>query len=220
MMAMPWSPIYPLTRILSPARARLAEMFERSLNDADAGCGDEDFVALTAIDDFRITRDQLHAGFLRRIAHGFDYALQLFCKKSFFENKSRRQVERPRAAHREIVYGAVDGQAADVAAGEENWRHHERVGREGQARAVDVEDGLVIQLVQYRIGERRKKNLLDELAVSLPPLPWPSTICLCSKIGSGQEPKSGDGTSCFAVSESSAFVNCPEAGSVMRLLRV
>src|SRR5664280_1344728 len=43
-----------------------------------------------------------------------------------------------------------------------------------------------------------RKILSINSAVSLPPLPWPSTICLCSKIGSGQEPKIGDTTSLIA----------------------
>src|ERR1039458_6340815 len=37
-----------------------------------------------------------------------------------------------------------------------------------------------------------RKILSIRSAVSLPPLPWPSTICLCSKMGTGQEPKSGE----------------------------
>ena len=84
---------------------------------------------------------------------------------------------------------------ADVAAGEKNRRDHERICGEGQARAVDLEDGLVVKLVEIRDWRRRdRKTFSISSAVSLPPLPWPSTICLCSKIGSGHEPKSGEGT--------------------------
>jgi len=72
--------------------------------------------------------------------------------------------------------------------GKKDRRHHKRVRGEGKAQVPDFEHGLVVQFVERGIAEGRQKYLLDESAVSLPPLPWPSTIRWCSEMGSGQEP--------------------------------
>ena len=62
MIAMPWSPIVPETRI-AVARPRAAiESDAPAGHDADAGGGDEDLVALAAIDDLGVAGDQRHAG--------------------------------------------------------------------------------------------------------------------------------------------------------------
>ena len=93
--------------------------------------------------------------------------MKFFGEQALFQDERRRKIQRTGAAHGEIVDRAVDCQSADVAAGKENRRNHERVGGESQARAVDLDDGLVIQLVQYRIGEGREKNLLDQFGGEL-----------------------------------------------------
>jgi len=63
--------------------------------------------------------------------------------EALLEDKSAGDVERLGAPHGEVVDGAVDGQLADVAPGEEQRRHHVGVGGHGQRGAVDVEDRLV-----------------------------------------------------------------------------
>ena len=100
-------------------------------------------------------------------AHGFDDPVQLVDEKAFFQNEGGRQVQRTCATHGEIIHRAIDGKSADVAARKEDGRHDERVGGEGQACAIDLEDGLVVELVQRRIGEGRKENLLDKLGGEL-----------------------------------------------------
>src|SRR6185312_6282101 len=66
-----------------------------------------------------------------------------------------------------IVDRSVDGQPADIAAGEEDGRDDKRVGGEGQASAVDIEHRLVVELIQNGIGKRREKNFFDQLSREL-----------------------------------------------------
>ena len=59
---------------------------------------------------------------------------------------------RPRAAHREIVDGAVDGERADVAAGKDQRPHDIGIGGE-RDRAVDIERRAVMPPIERRVGE-------------------------------------------------------------------
>ena len=65
-------------------------------------------------------------------------ALQGLHRQAFFQDERRAQIQRPRAAHRQVVDRAVDRQRADVAAGEEQWPDHIGIGGEGQPRAADA----------------------------------------------------------------------------------
>ena len=142
----------------SPGRARSAEMLTPSRNDADAGGVDEDLVALAAVDDLGVAGDELHAGLGGRGAHRLDDAAQIVDGQAFFEDERGGEIQRLRAAHGQIVDGAVDGEAADVAAGKEDRRDHEGVGGEGEARAADGEHGLVVELVENRDCGRRAER--------------------------------------------------------------
>ena len=68
-----------------------------------------------------------------------------------------------RAAHRQIVHRAVHRQFADVAAGEEQRRHHERIRGEGDARGADLHHRLVVQLAQSGIVEGRQEEIAHQL---------------------------------------------------------
>ena len=87
--------------------------------------------------------------------------------QAFFQNECRRQIERARSTHGQIVHCAVDGQASDVAAGKEDRRDHERIGGESQAGTVDLQDRLIIELIQHGIGESRQEYFLDQLSAEL-----------------------------------------------------
>ncbi len=87
--------------------------------------GDEDAVALAAIDDLGIAGDERHAGLVAGLPHRGDDALQVGQRQSFFEDERRRQEQRPGAADGQIVDRAVHRQPADVAAGEEERPDHE-----------------------------------------------------------------------------------------------
>jgi hypothetical protein len=71
-------------------------------------------------------------------------------------------VQRPGAGHSQVVDSTVDGQLADVPAGEEQRRDHERVGGERQPGAVNREHRLVLQRLQQRVAERLQEQRLDQ----------------------------------------------------------
>ena len=84
-------------------------------------------------------------------------------RKAFFENERRAQKQRPRAAHRQIVDRAVHRQRPDIAAREKQRLDHKRIGREGDTRAADLEDRLIVQPVENRIREQRQKNIAQQI---------------------------------------------------------
>ena len=69
----------------------------------------------------------------------------------------------PRAAHGEIVDGAVDGEIADRPAGKNQRAHDKRISRKGQPRTIDRQNRAVVPLFEHGIAERGHKNLFDEL---------------------------------------------------------
>ena len=123
---------------------------------------DEQAVALAALDNFGVAGDDCDSGRRRRFGHGCRDAAQRFGGKSFFQNESRAQEQRPRAAHGQIVDGAVHGERPDVTAGEEQRLYHERIRRKGHARAADLDDGLVVHAVEHGVGEQRQKDIAQK----------------------------------------------------------
>ena len=120
MMVVPWSPIVPLKIILSPdLRARGGDAHGR-FDDADARRVDEDLVGAALLHDFRVAGHDLYSRLFGRLAHRVEHASQVLDGETFFENETGGEVERARAAHGEVVDRAVDGEAADVAAGKED----------------------------------------------------------------------------------------------------
>ena len=63
------------------------------------------------------------------------------------------------------VDGAVDGEVADVAAGEEPRTHDERVGAHRDPAAVDAEDSGVAELGEHAavVAVRREQQVLHEV---------------------------------------------------------
>jgi hypothetical protein len=90
---------------------------------------------------------------------------------TLLENEAAGQVRRLRAAHREVVDRAVDGEVPDAAAREEQRLHDERVGRERQPRLAQREHRRVRQALEHRVGERRQEEVLDQLARHLSAAP-------------------------------------------------
>src|SRR5213079_2654943 len=114
----------------------------RVLDHAEARRRYEAAVRFTPVHDLRVAGHYRYIGCLRRLAHGRHDAIQVGKREAFLEDERRGQVQGPRAGHREIVHGAVNGEVADVAAGEEERRDDVRVGGEGEAHAVDLDHGL------------------------------------------------------------------------------
>ena len=158
----PWSPIGPDTSTTSPGWAAAADSVMRPLQQPDAGGGDVAAVGLAALDDLGVAGDDLHAGGLRGRGHRGDDPLQVGDREALLQDEPGRQVQRPGAAHGQVVHRAVDGQVADVAAREEQRRDHVGVGGEGQPAGRGAQRGAVLQLLQHRVAERLQEHRLDQ----------------------------------------------------------
>ena len=100
-----------------------------------------------------------------------DPAQQCRSSQALLDDHGAGEIERPRAADREVVDRAVDRQRADVAAGKEQRIDHEGVGGEGEpvaarASAGEVEARLVFQRREQRIVEGRDEDVVDQVAAS------------------------------------------------------
>ncbi len=131
-------------------------------HDADAGGVDEQAVALAALDNLGVAGDDGDAGRGRCFGHRRCDQAQGLGGKAFFKNEPGAQKQRPRAAHREIVHGAMHGERSDVAAGEKQRLDHERIGGEGDASAADFDDGLIVHAVEHGIGEQRQEDVAQK----------------------------------------------------------
>ena len=72
-------------------------------------------------------------GFPGRQSHGSRHPFQNGLFQAFFNDKPGRQEQGPGPAHGQVVDRAVDGQVADVAAGEKKRSYHKGVGGKGVA---------------------------------------------------------------------------------------
>ena len=96
------------------------------------------------------------------LGHRGHDALEVAHREALLEEVAGAQEEGLRPAHGEVVDRAVDGQRADVAAGEEGRLHHEGVGGEGQPLAPDGDDGAVAERLEVRVAEGGREERLDE----------------------------------------------------------
>ncbi len=128
-------------------------------DDADAGGGDEDAVALAALDHLGVAGDDR-----RRRRPWRPRAIEAtIALRSASGNPSSMiiptdEIQRPGAGHRHVVDGAVDRQRADVAAGEEQGRDDEAVGGHHHPPGVDLEAGLVVALGEIGVVEVRSRT--------------------------------------------------------------
>ncbi len=149
------------------ARARAADVTP-ARQHADPGGRDEAAVALALLDDLGVAGDDGDAGRTCRRGHRLHDALQVGQREALFEDEAGRQPQRARAEHRDVVDRAVHGQAAEVAAGEEQRRDHMRVGGHDQPAAGGQlgrrrQRGAVVALVQVLVVELGGEQLADEL---------------------------------------------------------
>ncbi len=132
-------------------------------HDADAGGVKEQSVGLAALDHLGVAGNDCDAGGARRLAHRTGDALEIGERESLLDDEAGGKIKRARAAHGDVVDGAVDGERADIAAGEEQRRDHKRIGRHHHAPGRHVEGSLIVAARQHRIVEGRTENLLDQL---------------------------------------------------------
>ena len=169
MMVIPWSPIGPETITASPGRAAETDSRTGALQHADPRRVDEAGIGLAALHHLGVAGHDLHPRPLGGGGHRGDDPAQVGDREPLLEHESRREVERPRPRHRQVVDGAVHGQVADVAAGEEERRDHVGVGGEGEPRRPDGEDRLVLQGLQQRVAEGVEEEGLDQGVGGLAP---------------------------------------------------
>jgi hypothetical protein len=123
---------------------------------------DVDTVAVTAINDLGIASDQFYPGAARSRSHAACDCRQAIERHPFFQDEPGAQEERLRAAHGDVVDGAVHCQFPDVAAGKEKWSHHERIRRICQAHPADRDQRCVSHIDCARLCKRWKKQVFDQ----------------------------------------------------------
>ena len=126
---------------------------------------DVDAVALAALDDLRVAGRDDHARLppRRRAIEAATRRSSATAKPSSTTNAGREH-ERPCAGDGEIVDRAVDGELADVAAGEEERLDDVGVGREREPRAVQLDDRRIAERVEQRVAELLEEEPFDERA--------------------------------------------------------
>ena len=128
---------------------------------ADAGGGDEHAVGLAAIDDLEIAGDDADARGAGRVAHRGDDAAEQCGLEALLEDEGGAEEGRPRPAHREIVDGAVDGEAADVAAGEDERPDDVGIGGHGE-RTGEIEPRAVVTAGEFRAVEGGAEDRVEQ----------------------------------------------------------
>ena len=83
--------------------------------------------------------------------------LQRIHGKSFFQDESGAHKQRFAAAHGDVIDGSVNGERADVAAGEEQGIYHIRVGGKADLTVSDFENGTVFQSIQIAVAKQGKE---------------------------------------------------------------
>ena len=158
---------------------------------ADAGGVDEKPVRTALSDDLGVAGDDADAGVGGGLAHRLRDGTEHLELEALLEDEAGRQRQRLRPAHRQVVDGAVDGQITDVAAREEQRVDHvgvggqrDAAGRRRRARA-ESRDG---PPEDPNAGRNRFSISSSE---RMPPPPWPSTMRLVSRSGSGHTQSDG-----------------------------
>ena len=109
----------------------------------------------------------MHAGGFGRLLQALHHRPERFHREPLFEDEAAAQVDRTRAAHRQIVHRAVDRQRTDVAAGKEQRMHDVGIRGESQPRAAQFKDRAVVPRLRQRAVEGRQNHLLDQLVHQL-----------------------------------------------------
>src|SRR5262249_53480567 len=105
----------------------------------------ENLVPLAAINDFCVAGHKADARSVRSLPHRSQDKREVLSRKSFFDDEGSRKIKRLRAAHREIIDRAMNGEFADIAARKENRFDDVGICAEGEFSAVHGEHGAVVQ---------------------------------------------------------------------------
>ena len=202
MIAMPCTPMAPLTITTSPARARCGPDVDAVGHQPDAGGVDVDAVAVAGVDHLGVAGDDRDAC-RRAAAAPMSWAIRPMTARSVPSSRMNAagQAAGHRAAHRQVVDRAVDGQVADDAAGEEQ-RPTTNESVENASRAPPRLEHRRIAQSRHAAGRRTPGT--NRCSISSrrhrPPPPWPITIVGLSRSGTGQAQPSKSSTAGWTVS--------------------
>ena len=114
-----------------------------------------------------------------RGTHRLHDAPEILHRQTFLQNETGREIKRARAAHGEIVNGAMNGQLADVAAREKNRADDKRIGAEGQ-RVSPFNEKIAPSCSGSSSSLRNCGRTIFSISwwLSFPPLPCARTISL------------------------------------------
>ena len=138
MIAVPWSPTRPESRIRSPGRSAGGREPRALVDQPEPGRADVHAVGVAALDDLGVAGDDRARPPPRPArAIASTSARSVLGGQALLEDQRQRQRERARAGHREVVDRAVDGELADRAAGEAQRLDDEGVGGQRERRRSD-----------------------------------------------------------------------------------
>ena len=106
-------------------------------NDAHAGCVYINAVAMAFLYHLGITGGDFHSGFFAGPGHGGDDIAEGVHRQTLLQDEAGRKEKRPGTAHGQVIDRAVDGQVANIPAGEEERADHEGIGGEGNVDPTD-----------------------------------------------------------------------------------
>jgi hypothetical protein len=124
---------------------------------------DKNLVRLAARNDLRISGHNQDLRFASGLRHGRHNLCQRIKRKPLFQDETGGQIERPGPAHGKIVDGAMDGEAAYVAAREEDGINHVGIGGDGNLPVLHLYQGTVVHLSEVFILKHVDEKVLHEL---------------------------------------------------------
>ena len=129
----------------------------------ETGGRDVEPVAVSLLNHLRVTGHNLHARLMRGAGHRFDDLFKLRDFETFFEHEAGRDIERLRAAHRDVIHRTGNGEGSDVAAREEERTDHVSVAGNDRGALDFREERAVVPLIKNRVREVLAEHLSDQL---------------------------------------------------------
>ncbi len=135
---------------------------EPVVDRADTGGRHIEPVALPPLDNLGVARHDDDPRLRCRLGHRRRHPPEGVHRQSLLQYESCAHPKWPGTAHRKVVYGAVDGDLADVSSWEKERADHVGIGRKGQARAAHRDNGAIVAALQRRVGKRLAEDPIDQ----------------------------------------------------------
>ena len=111
--------------------------------------GDVHAIGFAVLHNFCVPPGDGDSRLFRGSGHGANFRFQNLRGQSSFKNESDDNRFCPRAGHRKVIHGAVNGQFSDGATRKTQRLDHKTIGGHGDACAVDLDVG---GIAQRRLG--------------------------------------------------------------------